>query len=255
MQPSSDESRQASVGPGAGRFATTHWSLVLNAGHRGSTGSRRCLAALCESYWFPLYAFVRREGYSPPDAQDLTQEFFARLLEKKYLAVADPQRGRFRSFLLATLKHFLGHQRDRAKAQKRGGRRTTVSLDFQSAENRYNLEPAHELTPERLFERRWALALLERVLKGLRDEHAAAGKLDLFERLKEFLTGAGGSQPYQQIADELAMTEGAVKVAVHRLRRRYRELLEEEIAQTVAGPEEIEDERRALLAAVRSGNR
>ncbi len=255
MAHSGDEGRQASVGPGAGRFATTHWSLVLGAGRRGSTASRRALATLCESYWFPLYAFVRREGYSAPDAQDLTQEFFARLLEKKYLAVVDPRRGRFRSFLLAAMKHFLAHERDRAKAKKRGGGRRILSLDFPSAESRYNLDPADELTPERLYERRWALALLEQVLKRLRDEHAAAGKLALFERLKEFLTGAKGSQSYQQIADELAMTEGAIKVAVHRLRRRYRELLEEEIAQTVAGPEEVEDERRALLAAVRAGSR
>jgi RNA polymerase sigma factor (sigma-70 family) len=236
-------------------FQTTQWSLVLRAGRREDRDADAALGELCQRYWYPLYVYVRRHMADAHEAQDLTQDFFARLQEKNYLLVADPRRGRFRSFLLATLKHFLGHQRDRAKAQKRGGRRTLLSLDFQSAESRYHLEPAHELTPERLFERRWALALLEHVLTRLREEQAAGGKPRLFERLKEFLTRGKSSQSYQQVADELAMTEGAVKVAVHRLRRRYRELLEEEIAQTVAGPEEIEDERRALLAAVRARNR
>ncbi len=253
MTDSPYDKREASAPAGGDRFATTHWSLVLRAGRRGSTGSRRALAALCGAYWFPLYAFVRREGYSAPDAQDLTQGFFTQLLDKNYLAVADPQRGRFRSFLLAAMKHFLAHERDRARTGKRGGGRALLSLDFQSAESRYRLEPADRLTPERLYEKRWALALLEQVLTRLRDEQAAARKLDLFEHLKQFLTGSRGLQSYRQAADGLAMTEAAVKVAVHRLRRRYRELLEDEIAQTVGGPEEIEDERRALLAAVRGG--
>jgi len=240
---------------GSGQFATTHWSVVLQARRPRCAESRRALAALCETYWFPLYAFVRREGYSSHDAQDLIQGFFARLLEKDYLRVADPQRGRFRSFLLAALKHFLANQRERACAQKRGGGRAALSLDFQSAETRYHLEPAHELTPERLYERRWALALLDQVLLRLHGELAAAGKSALFDRLKEFLTGQQGSRSYRQVGEELGMSQGAVKVAVHRLRRRYRELLEEEIAQTVASPEEAADELRQLLSAVGSEKR
>ncbi len=235
-----------------GRFATTQWSVVASAGRGSTPEARTALATLCESYWFPLYAFVRREGCSADDAQDLIQAFFARLLEKKYLAAADPERGRFRSFLLAALKHFLANQRKRGRAQKRGGGRAAISLDFPAAEDRYRLEPADTLTPERLYEKRWALALLDRVLKRLRDELAAAGKLARFDHLKQFLTGEPEADSYRQIAGQLAMSEGAVKVAVHRLRRRYRELLEDEIAQTVAGPEEIEDERRALVAAVQA---
>jgi len=226
--------------------------VVARAGRGGSAEARAALATLCESYWFPLYAFVRREGCSADDAQDLIQAFFVRLLEKNYLAVADRARGRFRSFLLAALKHFLANERKRGRAQKRGGGRAAISLDFPAAENRYRLEPADELTPERLYEKRWALALLDRVLQRLRDELAGAGKLARFDHLKQFLTGEPETESYRQIAGELAMSEGAVKVAVHRLRRRYRELLEDEIAQTVAGPEEVEEERRALLAAVQA---
>ncbi len=241
---------------GGRRFATTRWSLVAAAaGRSASPQSSRALATLCEGYWFPLYAFVRREGYSAHDAQDLTQEFFARLLDKNYLADADRRRGRFRSFLLASLKHFLSKQRDRARAQKRGGGRAPLSLDFASAESRYHLEPAGELTAERLYDRRWALTVLEQVLGQLRNESAAAGKLPLFDRLKQYLTARADSRPYAQVADELAMTEGAVKVAVHRLRRRYRELLKQEIAQTVTGPEELDDELRHLFAAVGSPRR
>jgi RNA polymerase sigma-70 factor (ECF subfamily) len=224
--------------------------VVASAGRGDSAEARAALATLSESYWFPLYAFVRREGYSPDDAQDLIQAFFVRLLEKNYLAVADPERGRFRSFLLAALKHFLANQRKRGRAQKRGGGRAAISLDFPAAENRYRLEPADKLTPERLYEKRWALALLDRVLKRLRDELAAAGKPGRFDRLKQLLTGEPEADSYRQIAGELAMSEGAVKVAVHRLRRRYRELLEDEIAQTVAGPGELEEELRHLLSAV-----
>jgi RNA polymerase sigma-70 factor (ECF subfamily) len=240
------------------QFATTHWSLVVSAGGRsGGTGlgrspeASRALAVLCENYWFPLYAFVRRAGYLAEDAQDLTQEFFVRLLAGNCLAVADPQRGRFRAFLLGAMKHFLAKEARRQGAQKRGGHRTMLSLDFHSGENRYHLiEPIDNLTPERLYERRWALTLLDLVLGRLREELRAAGKLELFDRLKQFLAGANAHPPYLEVAEELRTSEGAVKVAVHRLRRRYRKLLKEEIARTVADPQTLEDELRELLAAL-----
>lgn len=186
------------------------------------------------------------------DAQDLTQEFFARLLEKDYLKDVDPKRGKFRSFLLAALKHFMSHQRERARAEKRGGGRVPFSLDFEGAETRYHLEPTDPMTPERLYQRRWALTLLDRVVRRLAEELARAGKTELFDGLKEFIAGKPDSRPYRRVAEELGMTEGAVKVAVHRLRRRYRELLREEIAQTVADPAQIDDELHELFAAVGS---
>jgi len=234
-------------------FTTTHWSVVLAAGQRASPDSRRALAMLCERYWFPLYAYVRRSGCSSHDAEELTQEFLTQLIDKGYLRDVDRQRGKFRSFLLAALKHFLSKQRDRARAKKRGGGRVPVSLDFRDAENRYKLEPADELTPERLYERRWALTLLDEVLLRLQREFADAGKLAVFESLKGSLTGSQDSPTYRQIAEDLAMTEGAVKVAVHRLRRRYRELLKEEIAQTVEDPDDIDEELKELFSAVRAG--
>ncbi len=215
-----------------------------------SPQSKAALAALCEIYWFPLYAYVRRSGYTSHDAQDLTQEFFAQLLEKDFLQSVDHRRGKFRSFLLAALKHFLSHQRERARAKKRGGGRVTLSLDFAVAENRYKLEPEDPSTPERLYHRRWALTLLDRVVRRLGEEHAGCGKAETFASLKEFLTAGKESRPYRRVAEELGMTEGAIKVAVHRLRRRYRELLTEEIAQTVADPAEIDEELRELFAAV-----
>ena len=179
----------------AERFVTTHWSVVISAGQRESPKAADALVTLCTAYWYPLYAFVRRQGYRTEDAQDLTQAFFAKLLEKNYLGEADQQRGRFRSFLLASLKHFLANQRDYARAQKRGGGRPVISLDFESAESRYRHEPPDTMTPERLFERRWALTLLDRVLSRLHDEYAAAGKLPLFELLKESLTAEKGATP------------------------------------------------------------
>jgi RNA polymerase sigma-70 factor (ECF subfamily) len=246
-----DDSEQQRLPAQAGRFATTHWSMVVSAGQRRAPEAECALATLCASYWFPLYAFVRRAGYSAEDAQDLTQEFFVRLLDKNYLAVADPQRGRFRSFLLGAIKHFLANEQRRQGAYKRGGRQAVISLDFDSGENRYQrMEPADHLTPERLYERRWALALLDLVFGRLREEFRAAGKLPLFDRLKQFLAGRPGETSYQEVAEELAMTEGAVKVAVHRLRRRYRELLKEEIAHTVTSPEALEDELRELRAVL-----
>ncbi len=250
---SASDSPDPSVGDAARRFQTTRWSLILAAGQPASAASREALATLCRVYWYPLYAFARRQVANAEDAQDLTQEFFAQLLEKDYLRVADPERGKFRSFLLTAFKHFLAKERDRARALKRGGGSQVLPLDFHAGEQRYSREPAHQATPERIFERRWALTLLDRVLGRLREEFEHAGKQNIFERLKSCLTGEknpGGS--YQDVAVELRMTEGAVKVAVYRLRRRYQELLREEIAQTVAAPEEIDDELRHLFEAVRA---
>lgn len=225
----------------------------MSAGGPRSSEAGRALATLCENYWFPLYAFVRRAGYSAEDAQDLTQEFFLRLLTKNYLAVADPQRGRFRSFLLGAMKHFLANQVRRQRAQKRGGQQPVISLDFHSGEDRYTqIEPIDTLTPERLYEKRWAMTLLDLVLGRLRDEFHAAGKLELFDALKQFLAGETTTAAYRDVADQLGMTEGAVKVAVHRLRRRYRKLLKEEIARTIDGAETLEDELGDLLASLSS---
>jgi RNA polymerase sigma-70 factor (ECF subfamily) len=234
------------------RFVTTHWSLVLAAGKGASAQARAALAALCQTYWYPLYAYVWRQGHQPDDAQDLTQAFFARLLEKHYLQSADPERGRFRSFLLTAFKRFLSKERDRERTQRRGGGRKLLPLDFEAGERRYSLEPAHEITAERIYEQRWALTLLDRVFVRLRDEFDRAGKQKEFDCLKVYLTGEAGTPSYQEAAAELATTEGAVRVAVHRLRRRYRELVREEIAQTVAGPEDVDEELRHLFAALRS---
>ena len=231
------------------QFATTHWSIVVSAGVGRSPEAGRALATLCESYWFPLYAFVRRAGYAAEDAQGLTQEFFARLLAQHFFAKADRQKGKFRSFLLAAMKHFLADQWDRAHAQKRGGRQTVISFDSLDAETRYRLEPAADLTPERMFEKQWALSLLEHVLSRLHAEMVAEGKSALFAALKDTLTG-DRSSTYAAIGADLGMTEGAVKVAAHRLRRRYRALLREEIAQTVATSEEIGEEIRYLLSCL-----
>jgi RNA polymerase sigma-70 factor (ECF subfamily) len=236
----------------AGRFATTQWSLVLAARDQAAPWAREALAALCRAYWYPLYAFVRRQGYGADQAQDLTQEFFARLLEKDFLQVVDREKGKFRSFLLAACKHFLANERDRANARKRGGGRTCLPLDFGAAEGRYGLEPAHALTPEKLFARRWALTLLDQVLAQLREEFLRAGKGPLFERLKVFLAGEKGTPSYDQVARELGSTEGAVRVSVHRLRKRYRELLCAEIARTVHDPGQIGDEIRDLFTALGS---
>ena len=249
---SESQEKQPSAAAERRWFTTTHWSVVLSARNRKSPESEGALAALCETYWFPLYAYVRRSGHTSHDAQDLTQAFFARLLEKDFLRDVDHRRGKFRSFLLAALKHFLSHERERARAKKRGGGRVPFSLDFEDAENRYRLEPEDPTTPERLYQRRWALTLLDRVVQRLEDEHARAGKAETFAGLKEFLTAGRESRPYRRVAEELGITEGAIKVAVHRLRRRYRELLKEEIAQTVADPAEIEEELCELFAAVGS---
>jgi RNA polymerase sigma-70 factor (ECF subfamily) len=244
----SSDSRYA----GGKSFATTHWSLVLAAGRGSRPEAAASLATLCETYWYPLYYYVRRCGYRAEEAQDLTQEFFATLLEKGSLKVADPERGRFRSFLLASLNHFLANEWDRACARKRGGGRV-LSLDIAGAESRYALEPADDLTAERLFERRWATTLLDLVLARLREEFVREGQDRVFERLKGFLGGAVADASYGEVAADLGMTEAAVKMAVHRLRRRYRRLLRAEIAQTVALPEQVDDEIRRLFAALGAG--
>jgi RNA polymerase sigma-70 factor (ECF subfamily) len=231
-------------------FVTTHWSLVISAGGNDTARARNALEKLCRSYWFPIYAFVRRQGHGPHDAQDLTQEFFARLLEKKQLAGVDPAKGRFRSFLLASLKHFLANEWDKAKAQKRGGGQILIPIDVATAETSCGFEPADHLTAERIFERRWALTLLEQVLRRLRAEYTRDGKENLFEQLKPTLTEVSRSVRYAEIAARLGTSEGAVKVAVHRLRQRYREVLRAEIADTVASPGEVEDEIRNLFAAL-----
>jgi RNA polymerase sigma factor (sigma-70 family) len=236
----------------AGGFATTHWSLVLAAGRGASADAHAALAALCQTYWYALYVYVRRRGHQPDDAQDLTQEFFARLLEKHYLQSADPERGRFRSFLLTAFKRFLSKQRDRERAKRRGGGMKLLALDFEAGESRYSLELAHEVTAEKIYEQRWALTLLDRVFARLRDEFDQAGKQKEFNCWKVYLTGEAGTPSYRDLATELEMTEGAIKVAVHRLRRRYRDLVREEIAQTVAGPADVDEELRHLFAALRS---
>jgi RNA polymerase sigma-70 factor (ECF subfamily) len=226
--------------------------VVVAAGRHSSPQAREALATLCRTYWYPLYVFVRRQGFSAEESQDLTQEFFARLLEKDFLAVVDREKGRFRSFLLAACKHFLCNERNKARAKKRGGGRVVISFDVDQAENRYRLEPAHDLTPEKLFERRWAMTLLDQVLSFLKTESGQAGKADQFEHLKAFLTGHKGETSYHDVAEKLGMTEGAAKVAAHRLRKRYRELLHEEIAKTTSDADSIEDEIRELFRALES---
>jgi len=238
-------------GGGQRHFATTRWSLVVRAGAGVSVpGSDEALASLCEAYWYPLYAFLRARGYGPDDAQDLTQSFFARMLEKHFVRQADPAKGRFRSFLLASLKNFAANERDRDIAQKRGGGTPVLSLEFEGAEGRFQLEPPTDETPDTIFDRQWALALLDRVMLRL-SALAGKGRKDAqFQTLKTYLTGDAPQLSYAEAASRLGMSEGAVKVAVHRLRRQFRDLLRDEIAQTVSSPDEIEDELRHLRSAV-----
>jgi len=237
--------------PGRASFATTNWSVVLQAGASSSPQSAAALESLCESYWYPLYAFVRRQGHGSADAQDLTQSFFARLLEKRDLAAVDRSKGRFRAFLLASLRHFLMNEWDKERAAKRGGGRTKLHLDYQAAEDRYRLEPSHARTAEAIFDREWALTLLDQVRERVRAEYAAEQKQPQLELLQRFLNGEPASTPYREAGERLGMTENAVKVAVHRLRRRFRELLRQEISHTVASEQEIDDEIRALFIALR----
>lgn len=239
-----------SSGSEPARFATTHWSLVRNAARPDDPETRAALETLCRRYWFPLYAFVRRRGATVHEAQDLTQEFFLRLMEKNTLAVASPERGRFRSFLLASLQNFLANERDRRTARKRGGDRRTLSLDWDSGESRLSLEPAHADTPERVFERQWALTLLDNVISRLRDEFSASGRERQFESLKAALTGGRAALDYAAVAAELLISEDAARQAASRLRKRYRELLREEVATTVERDDEVEDEIRRLIEAL-----
>jgi RNA polymerase sigma-70 factor (ECF subfamily) len=234
------------------RFATTHWSVVLAAGKSSSPEHEQALSKLCQTYWFPLYAYLRRRGYDTHQAEDYTQGFFAEILEKHDLRAADPERGKFRSFLLATLKHFLSDERDRARARKRGGGRKILSLDFQEAESQYALEPADRLSPEKLFEKSWALTVLDRAMACLRAESARRKKEDIFDHLKVYLTTEKDEIPYRDMAAELNMSEGSVRVTVHRLRRHYRKLLRDEIAHTVATENQIDEEIRQLFAALTS---
>lgn len=233
-----------------GRFATTHWSLVLAAGRSASPAAHEALAALCEVYWYPVYAFLRRKGREAEDARDLTQGLFARLIEKDLLAAADPGRGRFRSYLLKSAQNFVSNQDEHAAALKRGGGVARGSLDIERAEALYRVEPAHEMTAERIFERRWAMTLLERVLVRLRQRRSRGKRAAAFERLKVFLGGPLPSDSYAAAAGELQMSEANVKVAVHRMRAAYRDLLREEIGRTVESSGEIEDEINHLFAAL-----
>jgi RNA polymerase sigma factor (sigma-70 family) len=235
---------------GAGRFATTHWSVVLQAGKPKAPGYQQALETLCRSYWFPLYAYLRRHGYENQQAEDYTQAFFCRILEKQVLSMADSKRGKFRSFLLGTLKHFLSDQYDRSQAQKRGGGCKVLSIDFTGAENQYALEPSHRLSAEKLFDKSWALTVLERTMARLKVELANQNKQELFDHLKIYLTAEKGSMPYRDKAAELNMTEGNVRTAVHRLRRRYRKLLRDEIAQTVAAEDQVDEEIDDLFHAL-----
>ncbi len=234
----------------AAQFATTHWSVVVAAGQSNSPEAHQALEILCRTYWYPLYAYVRRKGYDAQAAQDLTQEFFARLLARNYLNVADRNRGKFRAFLLGCLEHFLAREWTRAHAQKRGGGQPLFSLDETDAENRYLREPADELTAEKIFDRRWATTLLDQAMARLREECLASQKGDLFEKTQNYLSGEKGEASYADIAASLDMSEGAVKVAVHRLRQRYGELVRAEIAQTVTSPEEVDEELRYFFAVL-----
>jgi RNA polymerase sigma-70 factor (ECF subfamily) len=234
--------------PGPSQFPATRWSLVVAAGDPHRKEARSALVSLCESYWYPLYAYLRRRGYSSDQAQDLTQEFFVRVIEGRYLDRAEPEKGRFRAFLLTSLKFFVADEDDRRRARKRGGG-MVVPLEFSSGEERYQREPAHDETPERIYERRWALSVLDRVVEKLRNEFVQHGRPDHFERLKVFLLGQSDA-PYGALAQELNTSVGALKVAIHRLRKRYRELFRQEIADTVADPAAVESELRHLAAAL-----
>ena len=236
--------------PGPRKFSTTRWSLILTASRGSTTEAREALSSLCRLYWYPLYAFTRRQGYSPEDAQDSVQGFFTRLLEKNHLIAVDRERGRFRCWLLVSLKHFLANEWDRARAEKRGGGQKLISLEGERAEGRYGLEPMHDLTPEKLYERHWTLALLEHVLATLADEYARLGKQALFENLRGILASDVEQASYARVAEVLGMSPKAVKGAAYRLRSRYQELLRAEIAQTVERPQDIDDESRLLLASL-----
>jgi RNA polymerase sigma-70 factor (ECF subfamily) len=242
------------TGPGGAeadraRFATTRWSVVRAAGEPTGPGAREALATLCRLYWYPVYAYARRRGLDSEEAADLTQGFFARLIERKTVRGADPDRGKFRSYLLGAFKHFMAHEWARARAKKRGGGRRLVPLDPREAEERYGLEPAHELTAQRLFERQWALRLLELAMDDLREQYTCDGRRRYFDVFRPFIAGGRGNG-YREACAELGLGEGAARVAVHRLRTRYRELLREHIRRTVETPEQVDEEIQHLFSAV-----
>lgn len=233
-------------------FETTNWSLIFQATTGSSSAGREAMARLFETYWPPVYAYVRRKGGSIEDAEDLTQAYFTRFFEKEYLADFRPEAGRFRTFLLASVSHFLANEWDRRKAQKRGGGRSPISLDGTATEERLRLEPIDRLTPEAVFERQWVATVLTRCLDTLRDEQAGRGDLDRFERLKSFLAGGDASSGYAEAARALNLTEAAVRVAVHRLRKRFAVVLREEVGRTVKDPAEVDQEIQWMLGVVRS---
>jgi RNA polymerase sigma-70 factor (ECF subfamily) len=241
---------QDTTAPEAGQFTSTHWSIVLMAGQNASAPGQEALEKLCRTYWYPLYAYVRRQGHGVADAQDLTQEFFARLLSKNFLANVTPEKGKFRSFLLAAMKHFLANEWDRVRAEKRGGKQTFISLDETHAEDRYALEPADISSPESLFEKRWAWTILDRAWQRLKEENADEGKKELFSELKVFLSREASQGAYGAVASRLKMSAGAVAVAVHRLRQRYAQLLRVEIGQTVSSAADIDGEMRYLFGII-----
>jgi len=235
----------------AGCFPTTQWSLVLVAGDHDSPEADAALAGLCRCYWFPVYAYIRRTGHDADAAQDLTQDFFSRLAERRFFTAANRGKGRFRSFLLTVLKRFLVNEWQRSQAAKRGGGREILSLDAAAAEERYRLEPADHRTADRLYDRRWVLALLDRVMDALQREHTAAGQEALFDQLRVFLYGDKSPRSQAEIGARMGLSESAVKSTVHRLRIRYRELLRAEVARTLASPLDVEDELRQLLQVLR----
>ena len=231
-------------------FSSTQWSAVIKAGRGSSPEAHRALASLCEVYWYPLYAYARRRVSNVHEAQDLTQAFFAELLEKNYVGAATPDRGRFRAFLLTAFKNFMSKQWEKGRAQKRGGGRTPISLDFASVDSRINLDPAAGLTPEQYYDQEWAIALLGNILERLQTEFEESGKSKLFEELKGFIIGDHSGTTYSQVAETLEISEAAAKKSASRMRKRYRELLREEIAQTVSEPDEVDDEIRNLFATM-----
>ena len=249
-KPSDDGSAADSYCVSRSVFVTTRWSVVLTAGRSDTTQAQQALEQLCRVYWYPLYAYVRRRGQSPPDAQDSTQEFFSRLLAGHWVGAADRAKGRFRTFLLTALTRFLANEWDRAHAQKRGGAAVSVPLDTAMAESRYCADTVNTLTPDRLYDRQWALTLLDRALTRLEAEHQRLGKAAEFAVLSPALTAERGDIPYGTMATQLSLNEAATRMAVHRLRKRFREVFREEIAQTVAQPDEVEEEIRHLFAAL-----
>jgi RNA polymerase sigma factor (sigma-70 family) len=228
-------------------FVTTRWSVVMTARDKSSPESQEALQTLCKGYWHPLYAFVRRLGNSPHDAQDLTQEFFARLLQKDWLEAVERDRGRFRTFLIMALKRFLANEWDKIRSAKRGGGQMLVPLDAEDAEQRYLADPGSGLSADHLYERRWALTLLDRAMAGLRAEYEGDGRAEDFARLKEYLTAERGTIPYAEIALGLGAGEGAARVAVHRLRKRFREVFRATVADTVSEAEDVDAEVRYVV--------